>query len=298
MNLGYIKDEIYNLNYETKEDYSEKPSVITQAINRAIQRICNEVKPILGKFVISQFPFESLLPNPLYNLDMKHYSGEPIVFSADGAKSYYFECDGTGQATIKDDAGSVAVTMTSNREFKAYKGFCNGNVTITFSGDFSYNIRNVAVYGEKLSADVKDIPPYTRNVYYDFKEITKEDGKIVFDGFADEMVRDDNADIKPISDFKVMGRDTLVLNGFEKCQFSVYYKKKPTTIAESTPDDFEMELDNNIQVLLPVLASFYVWNDDNLQRATQYYNDYEAMRNMILGKEQKVIAVVNGGEIL
>lgn len=295
MDLGYIKEEIYNLNYETKEDYSEKPSVITQAINRAVQRICNEVKPILGKYVISQYPLDSLLQNPTANLEAQHYSGKPIVFSASGAKSYYFECDGTGQATIKDDTATVAVTMTGNREFKVYKGFCSGNVTITFSGDFSYNIRNVAVYGEKLSADVKDIPPYTRNVYYDFKELTKEDGKVVFDGFADEMTRDDNTEIKPISNFQMVGRDTLVLNGFDTCQFTVYYKKKPTTITESTPDDFEIELDNHIQCLVPVLASFYVWNDDNLQRATQYYNDYEEMRNMILGKEKRIIARVNCG---
>lgn len=299
MNYGYIKEEIFNLAFETQEEYSEKFSIVTQAINRAIQTICNEVRPILGKYQISQYPLKNLLPNPLYNQNVKHYDGEPIIYTASGAKSYYFECDGTGTATITDDDGIKTLNMTGNRVFKEYRGFCNGNVTITFSGFYSYNIKNVAVYGEKFSADVKDIPPYKQNIFYDLDELTKVDGKVVFMGFADIVQEGDLSDgtYKQTIDIKKQGRSTLILNGFEKCQFTVFFKKLPTVITESTPNTFEMELDTDLHVLIPLLAGYYVWQDDNKTLAANCYNDYQEKKNAILGKETKVVAVVNGGDI-
>ncbi len=292
MNYGYIKEELFNLAFETKEEYSEKFTIVTQALNRAIQTICNEVRPILGKYQISQYPLKNLIENATN----KHYNGEPFTFTATGAKSYYFECDGTGMATITDDAGSTTLNMFSSRQFKEYKGFCNGNVTITFSGFYSYNVKNIAIYGEKVSASVNDIPPYKQNVYYDFEELTKENGRAVFMGFADKVQEGTDGSYRPITDFKVQGRSTLILDGFKECQYTVFYKKLPTPITSATPDTFEMELDADLHILIPLLAAFYVWQDDSKTLAAMYYNDYEAKRNAILGKESKVVAIVNGGD--
>ena len=57
---------------------------------------------------------------------------------------------------------------------------------------------------------------------------------------------------------------------------------RPEYITDSTPDDFVIELPDNLLVLVPLLAAHFVWLDDDIQKAINYYNDYEDMRQKIL----------------
>lgn len=71
-------------------------------------------------------------------------------------------------------------------------------------------------------------------------------------------------------------------------QLKGYYKKtlyeptRPEYIVDSTPDDFVIELPDNLLVLVPLLAAHFVWLDDDIQKAINYYNNYEDMRQKIL----------------
>ena len=71
-------------------------------------------------------------------------------------------------------------------------------------------------------------------------------------------------------------------------QLKGYYKKtlyeptRPEYIVDSTPDDFVIELPDNLLVLVPLLAAHFVWFDDDVQKAVNYYNDYEDFRQKIL----------------
>lgn len=63
----------------------------------------------------------------------------------------------------------------------------------------------------------------------------------------------------------------------------VPYKALPTPITTDTDDDFEIELDKIVQPLIALLASYYIWLDDDERKATMYYNQYDDMKNQILG---------------
>ena len=71
-------------------------------------------------------------------------------------------------------------------------------------------------------------------------------------------------------------------------QLKGYYKKtlyeptRPEYIVDSTPDDFVIELPDNLLVLVPLLAAHFVWLDDDIQKAINYYNGYEDFRQKIL----------------
>ena len=77
-------------------------------------------------------------------------------------------------------------------------------------------------------------------------------------------------------------------------QLKGYYKKtlstdevpwepiRPEYITDSTPDDFVIELPDNLLVLVPLLAAHFVWFDDDVQKAVNYYNGYEDFRQKIL----------------
>ena len=74
-------------------------------------------------------------------------------------------------------------------------------------------------------------------------------------------------------------------------QLKAYYKKtlseewipvRPEIITDTTEDDFVIALPDNLLVLVPLLAAHFVWFDDDVQKATNYYNDYEDLRQKIL----------------
>nr|DAG76593.1 MAG TPA: hypothetical protein [Caudoviricetes sp.] len=54
-----------------------------------------------------------------------------------------------------------------------------------------------------------------------------------------------------------------------------------TDITEDTTDDFVIQLPLIVQPLIKLLASHYVWLDDDLTKATYYYNEYDDLMNQI-----------------
>ena len=44
-----------------------------------------------------------------------------------------------------------------------------------------------------------------------------------------------------------------------------------------------MELDFDVQPLLPLLASYYIWLDDDERKSVMYQNMYEDLKGQILG---------------
>jgi len=55
-----------------------------------------------------------------------------------------------------------------------------------------------------------------------------------------------------------------------------------TYVTENTSDGDDMNVPRILEPLLPLLASHYVWLDDDLTKATYYYNEYDSMKQEIL----------------
>lgn len=52
-----------------------------------------------------------------------------------------------------------------------------------------------------------------------------------------------------------------------------------TDITEDTSDDFVIQLPEMASPLVKLLAGHYVWLDDDLTKATYYYNEYDDLLN-------------------
>ena len=50
-------------------------------------------------------------------------------------------------------------------------------------------------------------------------------------------------------------------------------------ITDDTTDDFEIDLPERVIYILPVLASYYIWLDDDQVKAVMYWNQYDTMKN-------------------
>ena len=124
-------------------------------------------------------------------------------------------------------------------------------------------------------------------LYIDMTDIADD-----FRGFAETPVlfeKDGKEFFTKFADYKVEMERTLVINCDDnKGSFRVYYEAQPTKITETTVDGFTPELPLKCHHLIPLLAVYYLWLDDDAAKATQYFNMYETELANVQGKDNVI----------
>ena len=111
-----------------------------------------------------------------------------------------------------------------------------------------------------------------------FLELANET-PVIFEAKGDEVFR-------KFGDYQIEMGHTIVINAGDYAgSFRVYYNKACTEINEETPDTFVPELPTTVHHLIPLLAAYYLWLDDDERKAVQYYNMYETELGVILQKQ-------------
>lgn len=102
---------------------------------------------------------------------------------------------------------------------------------------------------------------------------------VLFEKDGEEM-------FKKFGDYQIEMEHTVVIDANNcKGSFRIYYNKACTTITKDTLDAFVPELPNKVHHLIPLLAAYYLWLDDDASKAAQYYNAYETELALLLQKE-------------
>ena len=57
---------------------------------------------------------------------------------------------------------------------------------------------------------------------------------------------------------------------------------RPDNITVETEDDIDIDLPDDLQELVPLLASYHIWLDDDERKATMYYNNFVQKRDAII----------------
>lgn len=57
---------------------------------------------------------------------------------------------------------------------------------------------------------------------------------------------------------------------------------RPEHITIDTPEDHVIDLPDDLLELVPLLASYHIWLDDDLTKATMYYNNFVQKREEII----------------
>lgn len=133
--------------------------------------------------------------------------------------------------------------------------------------------------------------------------ITMTDNDDLFLDFADTPVlfERDGADFyTKFADYEIEADNTLVINADKnKGSFRVFYKVAHDTFTGKTSqlkEDLPLQL--KVHHLVPLLASYYVWNEDEPTKAAQYLNLFESekaeLKEQALARKFKV-RVVSGG---
>ena len=104
---------------------------------------------------------------------------------------------------------------------------------------------------------------------------------------------------RKFGDYQVEMGHTIVMNADAYAgSFRIYYNKACTEIDSTTPDFFVPELPKKVHHLIPLLAAYYLWLDDDERKAVQYYNNYESELSQIIQNENmpKMRVVTEWGE--
>lgn len=283
---GETWHRVIDLGAEKATTYTKQKDAFIRAANWAQNFVAKQAGPIVDVCKISQNNLQNLLPSPDKSMDVISHTTEDIVFSAEGVKAYYFECDGNGTCTVTADTGGTTIALTRG-EYAEYKGFASGTVTLTFSGDYSYGVRNVALYGTVLSDSVNDIPPFKSYVPYDISDLTKVDDVAVFMEFADNRPihkgnYSDGEDYHELVDYFKEQDKIILLNNKEVGEFDIWYKRYPLPITAATEDGYELELDAKAADIVPFLMAYTLWADDSLTKATYWWNTADNMIQQLI----------------
>ena len=301
MTIKELYDSVAELGFETELE-SERLNGFILAANRAIVQI-NRIRPATSIYKLNHFPLVNKLSESTYEPVCK--DDEALIFSTDGAKSYFFECNGNGIATIEKstDFGETwetlaAVELVSEKgQFEKYRGLILdgdkpylGLVRIKFSGDYIYWVQNVAMYGSLLSADPESVPAFSKYISYDIASLTDD-----FVSFVCPPITDAHRDKGFIlnTDYFVEGASKILIPASIKGVYDVVYNRQNKQL--SLNDDMEetnIDLDSELCCLMPNLVASYIWADDEPTKAEYYLTLYNAQVAEIMAKEKSLKPVV------
>lgn len=235
------------------------------AANEGLMRLSTAGKFIVKSIVLNHMPSKNLVSK-----------NDNQIYSADGAKSYYFQYSGIGTATITTDDGSVVLDLDAYGTFKEYKGnivnTTNGKVTISFASNYPSTIKNLALYADAFPTDA-DVPKYGDYVTYDLRELV-DDFYSLFDNSI--CYRGGEKDIYlSTSDYYRESDHLLVLPKEKSGMYTIYYNAYPGQITITTDDDYVMTVDPEIIVLLPLYMASQLFKDDDPGIATTLRNEFE-----------------------
>lgn len=127
-------------------------------------------------------------------------------------------------------------------------------------------------------------------------------------GFEDDSTMEDystiviNASNRAIEG--VIDSAVIPLEGYFKIKLSSYNSdgtvnkewKIPSVakITSSTADTSVINLPDRVIKLVPLLASYFVWLDDDIQKATAYFNMYDSMKTDLVNALSRPVKCVIG----
>lgn len=101
--------------------------------------------------------------------------------------------------------------------------------------------------------------------------------------------------IRPFSNFELVQDTKVFVSQTNKGDITFYYRQRPTFVTVSTTDATVMTIHYKAEQLLPLLASYYIWNDDDPEKASKWRNEYEDMKTLILRTTQRPIPLTFTG---
>ena len=247
------------------------------AANRALLQV-NALRPATKLYRLLHAPLKNICNEDSTNPIMK--TNEELIFTAKGAKAYYFECTGSFVVTfeyLKED-GTWESTKVHQPSLLIDRNFFSPEVRLRFWGNYSYMVQNVAFYDSLYSDKSSDIPAFSEYCEYDIESLT----------YNTILKTTDFLRLAPVpvideDDREIIGNDVYTENGRsvfiarnKPGTYLVRYHTKPKSITEAKSDE-AIDLDEDLCALLPTLIASYLFAEDEPNLAEYYQAAYYKM---------------------
>lgn len=248
-------------------------AAMPHAANEGLAMLATAGKFITKSIKIAQMDIKNLVSDEIANAI--HEFADTYSYQVDDGASYYFEVSGTGTCNIYVD-GSLVDTLTIDTVgYEPIKGLVanpsHDPVKIEFITSYPMGLKNVAVYKESF-VDADHVVPFTDKVKYDLTALAEDfymidPQGIYYEGAYQKYLQ--------TADFYQEGTHTLVLDRDMIGNFTIYYRAYPVHITADTEDTYELPLDPEVYVLLPLYMASQLYKDDDNGIATSYRNEFE-----------------------
>jgi len=245
------------------------------ACNEALQRLSTAGKFIIKSIQIAHNPIKNLISDGKKILSSE---GGELSIEATGARSLYVEVLGAVTMTIKVGETELLTEVISSKAHyssvrKLITNTDNELVKVKFESDYPFAIKNFALYGATFELE-SDVQSFAEVIKYDLSQLADsfymlaQDG-IIFEG-SEGVSR-----YEQTSDYFEEGGRVLVLDRNKPGNYTIYYRAYPQKITADTPDSYELELDPEVEALVPLYMASQIYKDDDNGIATTYRNEFE-----------------------
>ena len=243
------------------------------AANEGLQLLSTAGKFIVKPLQITHNPVKSLINSTSSLIQLE--SGVK-KFEAVNCKSYYFQVNGKCLCEINvGDKNFKTLKIDNKQGFIDYKGLIPNplgeKVEIIFTSDYPMALKNVAMYSATWETD-EEVQAYGEKVKYRLKELAEDFYQLDSTDFYYEGNSNPYTQTK---EFWQEGNTVLVLNRDQIGNFTIYYKAYPEQITIDTEDEYELPIDEEVAVLLPLYMASQLYKDDDNGIATSYRNEFE-----------------------
>ena len=187
----------------------------------------------------------------------RHKPSASDSFELSGA-AFSFTASGEGEYTVSDGTGVRHGSF--NGQKTEVREFIGAHAAVTFEGELSYTVFDLAVFSDVFGTDELDIP-----IAHDCEEYSIRDLAPDFVGPLGAPYAD-GARI-PTS-LRISSDKLIVPCGFEG-EIYIPYARAPKEIDLDTLND-EIDIPPECEHILALLTASYLWLDDDSEKA-QYY---------------------------
>ena len=270
-------------NIPTDDAAEEYIAGMPQVANEALQILSTAGKYIVKKIEIAHTPLPNLIAENIAN-KIHTVIDDAVEYEGDGARAYYFEFLGKGTLEVYVNGALVeTVPLVSATHFTPYRGVIDNadkeKVVIKIKTPYSASLKNIALY-RVLFDTAEEVQTYGEKIKYDLKQIADDfycmnSNEIYYEGENPRYVR--------TNDYFQEANNILVLDRDMPGNYTIYYNAYPASITHKTLDEYELPLDPEVAVLLPLYMASQLYKDDDAGIATTYRNEFEVARGLLIG---------------
>ena len=154
------------------------------------------------------------------------------------------------------------------------------------------SIINADVYGAKAKTRITQDGTAEGIGTYDLADITGDFLKLEI------VYRIEEGVLSVFNDYELTEESKVLMDNSLVGTFDFHYIKKLPTVTSSTSPEAEIGVATKVGHLVALLAAHYVWKDDDVQKSTDYWNEYDMLKDDFLEaqeRERKPKATVIGG---